>query len=83
MRALGKMSGAGSAEPDPYPVKIVLLGKSGIDAKSSVLARYLYGSIGECPPVTEGSSSFTKTVKVDGNTFNLEIWGLYMLCITL
>ena len=63
-----------------HRVKIVLLGAPATGAKSSLAVQYVNG-------VAETRSSaptcFTKMVRFGGEAFRLEIWGLYMFCITL
>ena len=69
------MSAAASCET--LPVRIVLVGDSGIGAKTSVLQRYLNGPLSDWPKPTRTACFVEKTVVVDDTSLKLHIWGLF------
>ncbi|CAN9512478.1 unnamed protein product [Ophioblennius macclurei] len=58
---------------DPVTLKIVLIGNSGV-GKSSFMNRYVYHRFTTMYRATIGSDLLSKTVDVDGQTVNLQIW---------
>ena len=68
---------------EAFPVRIVLLGDSGIGAKTSLLQRYLTGPLSDWPKSTRTPCFVEKTVVVDDVTLKLHIWGLFLCCLAV
>ena len=63
------------------PVKIVLIGDSGVGAKTSLIISFCdHFRTGLMSTI--GGSFYTKKITVDGREFDLELWGLLILCIS-
>uniref|UniRef100_A0A672JLY9 Ras-related protein Rab-7b n=1 Tax=Salarias fasciatus TaxID=181472 RepID=A0A672JLY9_SALFA len=61
------------AREGPVTLKVILIGNSGV-GKSSFMNRYVYHRFTNMYRATIGSDLLSKTVHVDGETVNLQIW---------
>ena len=67
-----------SSADDAFGIKIVLLGDSGVGAKTSLLERFTKGIFRDDQHATIGAAFDTKTLEVDGIKVKLCFWGLHL-----
>lgn len=58
---------------EPISIKIVLLGDSGV-GKTSIVTKYVTGSLPDVAVPTVGAAFVTKDMEIDGRNFQLLIW---------
>lgn len=69
------------AGPIVATVKIVLVGEPGTGAKTSLYNRYTKGEYSDSVAATIGMSFALKRAVIDGDTFLLQIVGLFLLSL--